>query len=136
MVQRCLLGSYIGSDQLIKSGVHLLRTISPDLLVDFIPAFEDLQKKIICSMLPVYPNPELFNILSLRIKQSGLSIHQLSEIAPAAYVVFTIDFLHSQGLAQSSRCLVEADDPTFRSIAKKIQTVYSSSEENQLYQHS
>lgn len=88
---------------------HLMRTVRPSLMEEFVQDFEELQKNILRSILKSEVNEDLFNKVCLGISQGGLGIHKSSEIVPSAYTASMIAFLRAMGWNNSLQDLQHQD---------------------------
>jgi hypothetical protein len=72
----------------VNKTVHLLRALSPNVSYILCSQVEELKKMVLCANNSIN-QAELSNIMyptcCLPIHQGGLGIHQVPEIAPAAY---------------------------------------------------
>ena len=83
----------------VTKPLHLLRTLPPRITALFCAEFEQVKRKVLCSILGICNTQmpiKLYEQCCLPIRKGGLGIHLSSEIAPAAYCASMASWLKQQ----------------------------------------
>jgi hypothetical protein len=76
--------------------IYLLRTIPPDVIEPFVVGFENLEKKILCSLLDIEPNDLTdfsWRLSKISIKQGGLGLGDKLKMRFSAFHTSSLTFL-------------------------------------------
>jgi hypothetical protein len=102
----------------VNKPVHLLRTLAPNVSYVLCSQVEELKKMVLCANAGI-TRAELSNTMysscCLSIRQGGLGIHQMSEIAPAAYCASVLAWLKA----------TKSTDSLFKCIHNVIDAIQS-----------